>query len=217
MTKYGIDYLGGQNYINTIVDHHPPGFAAGFLVKASGWKSGLKAARALAKTGKCPVMRIHGIWHDNHHFTEKDIAPAVKIAKRVAKFQAAYPNIKIMYSPWLEHGAKNKLFKKCAKACKKELPKKVKIVNSGPKRLRGIDEVHHSSPIWGKYIFSFDGEDMFESNVEATKKNHKKSIYFFGWIPECNGKKYLHETTPRPDRKHWLKAAHIKKMKQQLS
>lgn len=213
-TRYGIDYIGGVNYRRVIKKHHPTGYAAGFLCYASGWKNGILAARSLAAAGgaaRCPVMRISGIWRDDHNFTEKDIPRAVKQAEKVAALAADYPEIKIFFSPWLEHRADKKLWNKCKKACRKVLPRRVKIVNCGPARPKGINEVHHSNPVPGKYIFSFDGKDMFKSSVPYWKSKHKNSLYFYGWFPQLNGKCYLNDSTPRSQRKCWPRGIDIKK------
>jgi hypothetical protein len=210
--KLGIDYVGGRNYVQTITRNHPPGWAAGFLCYASGWKNGIGAARALAKTGKCPIMRIAGVWRDDHSFTEKDIPRAVRHARQVARLSIEYPEIKFLYSPWLEHRADNKLFRKCKKACREVLPRQVQIVCCGPAMPRGINEVHHGSPLPGKYIFSYDGKDMFTANVRRDKAIHSGALYFFAWIPRCNGRSSLHDTTPRHLRHDWLTAKDIRKM-----
>lgn len=207
--KYGLDYIGGVNYINAIRNGHPDGFAAGFLCRASGWKNGIRAARALAKTGRCPVMRIHGVWRDDHNFTEKHISIAVKQAEKVAKLVELYPGIKFYYSPWLEHRANLRLFRKCARACKKVLPKKVKIVSSGLVRPRGIDEVHHAGPLPGKYIFSFDGKDMCKSNIGYWRNIHYRALLFYGWTPKLNGKKSMSDKTERSKRSYYPKAREI--------
>lgn len=209
--KKGIDYLGGVNYTNTIERHHPDGYAAGFLCKASGWKNGIKAAKVLAKTGKCPVMRLHGLWRDDHTFKEKHIEKAVKQAQKVAKLKEKYPDIKIFYSPWLEHRASQKLFRACKKACKNVLPKEIKIVCSGNPLPYGINEVHHSYRKHAKYIFSYDGEDMLDSPVSYLSI-HKQAKLFFGWTPRCNGKKFLRDSTNRAKRTAWLRKKDIKAM-----
>ena len=209
----GIDYIAGVNYIDTIVKHHPKGWAAGFLVRVKHWKSGLKAVKALAETGLCLNMRIHGEWHDDHKFTDRDIPRAVKIAERVAKLAEQYPNIKFYYSPWLEPQASVKDMKACVRACKKVLPKRVTVV-AGRTIPLTMGEVHHSlfAPCL-RYIFSFDGLDMFKTPliISYWKELHKEAKIFFAWTPRCNG--YTNTAThPRNKRTDWLTGADIKRI-----
>lgn len=207
----GIDYLGSQNYVDFLCKNHPKGFAAGFLVKADGWKSGLIAVRALAKTGKCPVMRIHGQWHDDHRFSEKDIPQAVKTAEQIAKIAERFPDIKFFYSPWLEGHATQTVMRACKKACRKVLPRKVKLVSS-VNMPKGYNEVHHGGPIAGKYIFSYDGLDMFKTNHSSWQKAHLGAEQFYAWIPQCNGYTYCDVKVPRWERTDWLTKAQLDKM-----
>lgn len=217
--KLGIDYISGVNYIKTICAHHPHGFAAGFLLVASGWKNGIRAARALAKTGKCPVIRIHGLWRDDHKFAAGDIAPAVKEAKRVNKFAEAFPSIKLYFSPWLEHRASAELWKECRKQCRKVLAPEIKIVSSGPAQA-GMVEVHgRSIPPAGRYIYSYDGEDMlgsFPAQVANRKEQHSKAALVMGWCPACNGKTSMTDVAPRECRTNWLRREDIERMRKLL-
>ena len=212
--KLGIDYIGGVNYIPTIVRHHPEGMGAGFLCRADGWGNGIRAARALAETGLCPVMRIHGLWRDNHHFNEKFISPAVEQAKEVDKLARDYPNITIFYSPWLEPDATPEIMSLCLRRCRKVLLKRVKLVAGRTIRNR-INEYHHI--MWavpGKYIFSYDGAQMRQ--VNHMKKVHKKAKLFYGWIPKFNGKHSLYDSTPRELRKCWPRGSDIRRVEKRL-
>lgn len=217
--KLGIDYLGAggsKEYQRAIIKAHPADFAAGFLLKASGWKSPMPCIRRLLKTGKCQVVRIHALWRDGHDFTERDIAPAVRWAKRVAKLAEDFPDVKIYFSPWLEHRASSALFRKVKRACREVLPKRVKIVCCGNAMPKGINEMHHGGPLPGKYIFSYDGDDIFESDVRRVKDLHKRALYFFGWSPCFNGKRTLTDDTPRERRTCWPTAKDIGRMAEEL-
>lgn len=207
----GIDWLGGQNYVEFLCENHPKGFAAGFLIKAQGWKSGLIAVRALAKTGKCPVMRLNGIWHDDHGFTEKDIPAAVKIAEQILVISETYPKIKFFYSPWLEPHCSDAAMRACRKACRAVLGKRVPIV-CGHELAKGISEVHHGAATRSPYIFSFDGLDMFTTSVSRWKTMHKNAQQFYGWIPQCNGYTKDNQKPPRWDRHDWITKKELDKM-----
>lgn len=216
----GLDYIGGVNYIKPIVKAHPKGMAAGFLCRASGWDNGMKAARALAKSGRCNIMRIHGLWHDSHHFTQSDIAPAVREARRVAKLKEKFPELTLYYSPWLEPGTHHnptprELLRKVRKACRKVLPADIKLVSFKPFD-KGIIEIHHSAAVGGKYFFSFDGLDMSKASIPSWKQTHRSAILFFGWESSLNGKRYPSESTPRHLRTHYPKAKDIKRMGKDL-
>lgn len=216
--KLGIDYLGAggnRRYRNRICKFHPKGSAAGFLCRASGWRNGIRAARQLAKTGRCPVMRIHGLWLDNHNFERKHIRVAVRQAKKVAKLAKRFPQIKFYFSPWLEHREQS-LFDKCAAKCKAVLPCSVDIVSSGPRRDGYIHEVHHSGPSQSPYFYSYDGADMRRENVRGDKILHRDARLFFGWIPQCNGRAHLNDTTPRRKRTHYLKQSDFVEIKRLL-
>lgn len=220
--KLALDYIGAAgnnhgNYIKVMCKHHPPGWAAGFLCEASGWRSGLIAARALAETGKCPVMRFHGLWLDSHKFTNANISPAVKWANRIVNFHQQYPEIKLYYSPWLEPYISSDLMRECKRACKKILPKEIGFVQ-GKVLPHGINEAHHSMPISGKYIYSYDGSDClhthtgYMNSVKGEKHLHEHALLFFLWTPHCNGKKSVTDTTAREDRTAWLTARDMKRM-----
>jgi hypothetical protein len=210
----GIDYIGGVNYRKIIAKHHPNGFAAGFLCKASGWKNGIKAARRLAKTGRCPVMRIHGLWHDDHRFYAVDIKRAVRQARKVAKLADRFPDIKFYYSPWLEPKNSALYYPKLYRRLTKVLPSTVEIVIPG--YINAIDEVHHMLPDHTPFIFSFDGRDQRTQDVQRWKRQVYQARLFFGWIYECNGLSGSSDETPRALRKHWLTARDIRAMAQDL-
>jgi hypothetical protein len=219
--KLGIDYVGGVNYIRVICNWHPSGFAAGFLLRASGWQDGMAAARALAKTGKMPVCRIHGLWLDKvgKHYQQEHIRPAVLCAKRLNKFAEAFPEIKLYYSPWLEHRASAKLWKECRKQVRKVLAPEIRIVSSGPAPA-GMVEVHgRSQAPASRYIYSYDGEDMlgsFPAQVAKRKEQHSKAALFMGWCPACNGKTSVTDKTHRECRTNWLKREDIERMEKLL-
>lgn len=212
--EYGIDYIGGMNYLDVIERHHPKGYAGGCLVKASGWKTGIKTVKTLAEHPDCPIIRVHGIWKDNHTFTQKDIDPAVKIAKRVAKVAEKFPDKQFYFSPWLEHRADAKLWNECRKQVFDVLPKEIKIVSSGEKTQRAIAERHGSYISSKREIFSFDGVDILSTpaNLNIYLKAHSHAKLFFLWCPACNGRKTLRDTTERSQRSAYLTKQHINKM-----
>jgi len=204
----GIDYIGGANYKDTIVAHHPPGWAAGFLMCASGWRCGIQAALALAASGRCPVIRIHGTWHDNHSFEDADITKAAIQAKKVGVLAQKYPEISFYFSPWLEPLYCNPgTMRRCRARVMLAMPPNVSFV-SGHKGVGDLVEVHGTEgrqPT--KYIYSFDGTDMRRVDVRATLRRHQKALICFGWVPQCNG-----GVGPREKRTDWLTREGIKQV-----
>jgi len=94
------------------------------------------------------------------------------------------------------------------------LPKEVKVV-TGRQMPHGISEVHHTIFGYGKLIFSFDGEDMFDSDVDMYKKCHTDALQFYGWAPIFNGKGYTTESisrTARVKRGYWPRKRHLKEV-----
>lgn len=223
MLDIGIDYLlaaGNKHgdYITAMCRNHPKGFGAGFLFKVSGCKHGAKAANALAKTGKLDgaFCRCHGLWHDTHRFTKKSIKPAVKQAERLAVLVERYPNIKWFYSPWLEPVCSFSLMKECLRACRKVLPRKVRLV-SGVYTYDRLTETHGDVFNWtSRYIYSFDGSDMFERDAAFYLRMHKGAKFKMGWTARCNLKMYASQAKPRQDRVAWLRKQDIEKMERIL-
>ena len=69
---FGIDYLGGANYGNVIINEHPAGWAAGFILNTNepSWpkRNAWPVIESLARTGRCPLIRVHAIWDDAHTY-----------------------------------------------------------------------------------------------------------------------------------------------------
>lgn len=217
MDIVGLDLLGSAQYAKEAVDIMSrlqgdfPGqkFAIGIIVEASGWSSGMVAARKLIKCSNVVAIRLHGIWRDDHNFQESDIKRAVEIAKRAKKLAINNPTKKVYYSPFLEHAMKDDLLVKVHTAVSKVLDDGVTYVNAampnGAKlksSMKGFEEIHHET---GKpdrtYIFSFDGHDQNDTDVEMYKNKHKDSNFFFSWVFPYNLKYTEKDKTQRADRK----------------
>lgn len=220
--KLGIDYLlaaGNKhgNYIDQMCEVHPKRLAARFLMVADGCRNGLIAGRALAQADKATVLGFHGLWLDSHHFTEAHIRIAVRQARKVAKFKEKYCDTKIFYSPWLEPGSQQRptpveLMRTCLERCRNVLPKEIKLVAGRimpeqyllrliPYPLKVITEIHGTSykpP--GKYIYSYDGLDMMETEVSSYKRYYCDAMHFYGWTYILNLKNSLKDRTRREDR-----------------
>lgn len=209
----GIDYILGGNYVKTILEAHPPGYAAGFLWNVSWVRGSKRAIIKLAQSGKCPAIRVSLIWHDNHTFTRKDIRRARKKAKKLAKIVKRFPGIEWYCQPMLEpHGASEELTLSILKAAKQALPPQVTMVSGnhygGPKVLK---EGHHRG-YHNQQIFSFDGLDCLpQHNPKEWKMKARQAHIFFLWCAQCNGNA-TGEKVPRWRRRNWLEPFHIRSM-----
>ncbi|NDF13039.1 MAG: hypothetical protein EB060_09540 [Proteobacteria bacterium] len=202
---YGLDYLGGAMYADVILREHPEGWAAGFFANTFGdaWET---IARLLA-TGRCPCVRIHAVWQDDHRYNAKRDDPVImRELERANKLKSTFPQVQVQFSPFCEHTitgtALTALFAKVKKAAGDLV-----LVNSSLKGATipasvGINEVHGKAGApRGAYNYSFDGQSCVDADVEATKERHKRAGIFFLWAPQFNGRKNLNDKTPRPERK----------------
>lgn len=210
---YGIDYLGGAKYKDVIVKHHPKGWAAGFFDDAFG--DCMPSAEALARTGKCPAIRVQLTWASSHIYGDKDVPKLIAKARRWHGFKQKYPNITVYLSPFCEHiiTAPDRYLDVVAK----HAPSCI-VVNAplsrGGLSTKYINEFHgaEKKPRRSKtsIMFSFDGSSCVDADVETFKANYSKALIFFMWAPQCNGKKKevdIDEKTKRPipipERKAW--------------
>lgn len=209
--KMGIDYILGAKYQKVITRNHPEGYAAGFLWKVSSIPKAHKVIRALAETGKAPIMRISFLWDDFHKFSHQDIKVARKRAREFNNIIVDHPEIKWYCQPMLEP-ERGKVSPKTArqiiKAVRAELPSKVKIVDA--LGYGDIREVHHAHASKGE-IFSFDGLDCLGASKATWYPRYKNARLAFLWCAQCNGNK-AGEKLPRNQRTNWLKRKHIKEM-----
>lgn len=201
----GIEYIAGAKYPKIVIEHHPKGFACGFLYQVDGFGSAHKVINDLLSTGKCTVTRIHLSWKDSHSFNDADIAVVVKKAKKLNNLVKKYPNVKFYVSGWLEHRANLQLITKLKKEILKVMDPRVKYVNSfisgGAYLPATINEVHHTfSTPRGDYIYSWDGLEMMDSDVQKYNDTHKNALIRFRWGGRTNCKLEYDDTTKRPDR-----------------
>ena len=200
---YGLDLLLMGNYGQRAVETFPAGYALGVLWEVDGIKSPVSAVEQILASGKCPVIRIHLMWKDNHKFTNADIPETVMRARGVAVYVNRYPTVEFYVSPWLENEVSADLAQKVFDAIKAVLPGRTKYVNSGPAKLPGIaKEYHHVlKGQSGKYMTSFDGVTCLDADVQKYKDNHANAEIFFFWDYAFNCKYSSKDTTPRPQRK----------------
>ena len=202
MTLFGLDYLAGAKYRKELLAAHKPGFAAGFFANTFGdvWPT----IDALAKTGKCPLIRVHGVWSDTHTFGRESLNLAVREARKCRQYAARYPQIEFRYSPYCEHNLNEKEMLAVMHEVQ-QAAGPVRLVNTpwrGAILKNFINEVHgdHPTPA-GEYFYSYDGTACVDSDVEMFKAKHSKADVFFFWTYQLNLKYNEKDTTPRPLRK----------------
>jgi hypothetical protein len=209
--KFAIDYLGGARYGDIILKAHPKDFGAGFFSFVDGFGSSLPVARKLASTNRCPFIRFHLWWRDNHNFNgyEDEI---INQAEDVRKLVKDFPKIQFEVSPACEHlWRKEKADLVCANVEKifKGLSN-VEVINTpylgggGQLSSKYKNEVHRADnqvPRQGRFNFSYDGRSAVDSPVSKDKRRWQKAEWFFFWTYQLNLKRNEKDRTPRKDRK----------------
>ncbi len=206
---YGIDYLGGAKYAKTVLNYHKPGVAAGFFANTFGdvWP----LVRQLANGGRCPLIRIHAIWEDDHTYRPNKHNPI--IIREIDKINAeakANPDVVWQFSPFCEHMLSGTQLQRLMLLCLERV-RNVTVVNSpwtGKYYFNEnvVNECHNNKapPKKGRYNFSFDGVPAVDADVEKYKTERANADVFFMWTSQCNGRKNPNDKTPRPERKAWL-------------
>lgn len=213
----GRDYLLGSNFGDLIIKEHPEGWAAGFILnttdqptkKPNAWP----VIKRLLQTRRCPEIRNHAVWDDDHIYNERrDLPVILREAKRSIDIKRQFPSVDVQFSWFCEHKERRATIQKVFKAIRK-LPgaSTITLVNAN---WRGdfiyepgvINEVHGSkSPIpKGVYNYSYDGQNVFDSNIVADKRKFRGARTYYLWCPQDNGRETLTDDTPRPDRKAWM-------------
>lgn len=205
----GLDYLFGAKYSDLILHSHPSGWAAGFFLNVDGVGDATHVIGSLAHTGKCPRIRVHGIWKDGHDFSLADLSLAVHRASQVQVLAAQYPHVQFEYSPFCEQ---NSLVtgdvEHVLDACLVAAPHCIMVntvISGGGFSLKYKNEVHGTKAAPGatsghQYNFSFDGSSAVDSDVEFVKKQHHSAEVFFFWDPLFNCRAETNDSTPRPQR-----------------
>lgn len=197
---WGLDYLGGATYKRVILNNHPKGWAAGFFGKTFG--NAYPTIQALSKTKKCPLIRVHAVWEDNHRYDpDKHDRVFKNQLKRLINVAKKFPSVHYEFSPFCEHTIGKNMLTKIFKDLKKIIPKditNISFVNCpwtgdfiyGDPMIKNECHGKNKVPTQGKYNFSYDGEDCYNSNVEADKDKHSnRGDVFFFWTVSFNLKK----------------------------
>lgn len=212
--KYGIDYLGGGKYEQIVLDEHPNGWAAGFFTQDDLFECPRSVVRELARSKRAPIIRLNLRWRDDHAFNETDFPKIVEEAKRFAELPKRYPSTLWYFSGATEHTLNHTLAKKLADEVLKVLPNRENCLYvNNPWEGKGafiegtriVNEVHgtYAKPPKGKYLFSYDGSNCVDDDVQARKRVLSTAEVFFFWHPAMNGRLNTNDKTPRPERKAW--------------
>lgn len=209
----GIDYLGGANYGKRILKKHPPGWAAGFILNTNKphWprSNAWPVITKLAASGLCPAIRVHAVWEDNHQYAPKKHDKVIFAElERAVTLAALYPAVRLFFSPFCELDTRGRAVDELFDRLDEKAGHAVEIVNSIHRgALQGgvINEVHgkHAAPK-GRYIFSFDGTQCMDQDVQAFKDKHARAELLFFWASQMNGKWSADkDKTKRNLRKAW--------------
>ncbi len=214
----GLDYLGGANYGDLITREHPEGWAAGFMLNVNDPKwpkmDCWPIIESLASSGRCPLIRVHAVWEDNHTYSSRKHDATIEGEfLRTEAMAKRFPGVRFQFSWMCEH---NMTAAQIRPIVQKYQGRGVELVNSIWKGqvVPGVKtEVHGPSnvPRGGKHNYSFDGDHCVDMNVEAVKRKHRDADVFFFWVVQCNGR-YNNkprnlpdaDNTPRNKRKAWL-------------
>ena len=204
---YGLDYLGGAKFADLVLREHPTGWAAGFFANTFGNAWPLIAK--LLATGRCPRVRVHAVWQDDHKYDPKRDDPVImRELKAANSLKATFPQVEVQFSPFCEHNIKGaqlrQLFAKVKQAAG-DLTLVNSVMNGDvlPPNV-ALNEIHGlHKPLKEPYNYSFDGTPCVDADVEGLKSAHQNVVTFFFWTSQFNGRKNPNDTTPRPQRQAW--------------
>ncbi len=201
----GLDLLAGCTFKSSFAKYSTQ-YAVGIFAEAFG--DAYSTVEAALKKGTLHI-RIHLIWSDTHSFGDKDISKIKKLSAKYNKLALKYPNSLVYLSPFCEHNLSNP--DKYLDIVKSDAPNCV-VVNTpwkGKLSNKYINEVHgdHAKPN-GIYLYSFDGTEATNSDVEKYKKKYADAEIFFMWTGRFNLNWSENDKTSRPQR---IKEANLRK------
>lgn len=198
--KKGIDTLALLKMKKLIAEELPTGwYYSSFIhINKPTWGSPKKAWEAIkyvADAKRAGGCRNHSIWEDNHTYNKaKHDKLIFADLKKHNDLKQKYSELDIYFSPFCEHNIKGDQLKRLM-AKLVEGARGITIVNSihkGDIITDGsvINEIHHigTRVPKGKYVISYDGQEMRDRNVPDDMKKHAAAHIFFGWTSWCNGR-----------------------------
>lgn len=202
---FGLDHLGIAKYSQVARQAQKEGIAIGAFGGVFG--NSVPAIQRILAGGKCPAVRIHLAWRDNHEFSLRDLPAVIREAKRWIPVVKRFSKVKWYFSGACENNLSKADALLYANKVLATLPG-VTYVQCGVKHIHGeniINEVHgvNAKPLKGRYIFSFDGNACVDADVELLKLRHKDAEIFYLWEPRFNGRWESTDKTERPLRNGW--------------
>lgn len=211
---YGLDFLGLPKYGALALQEFPEGFALGCFSQTFG--DAIPWVKRIIDTGRCPRVRLHLLWKDDHTFGAKEFEAIRKEAKRIRPFFDAYKSrCEIRVSGACEHKLRKADAERLAAIVTSELPGVLYVntpwVKGGGQTIGSINEVHGNDarPTSGQFDFSFDGDNAVDSDVVSIAKRLSGADTFYIWNSQCNGRKTTQDATPREQRKAWPTSRYV--------
>jgi hypothetical protein len=211
---WGLDFLGLAKYGNLALAEFPDGWALGAFSRTFG--DAIPAVSRILDTGRCPRVRLHLLWKDDHKFGAKEFEEIRREARRIVPFVRKYRGkIDIRISGACEHTLKRADGEKLKALVLKELPGVTYVntpwIKGGGETISGVNEVHgnDAKAPRGQHDFSFDGHNAVDSDFDAVRKRFSDCDTFYIWNSQCNGRKTTGDKTPRPERKAWPTSRYI--------
>lgn len=211
---WGIDYLAGAKYPQIVIDEHPTGWAAGIFANTFGDYQKV-IVPLLATGGRCPRVRIHAVWDDNHLYRPQTHRPIIrKEIRRAQELKARFPEVEIQFSPFCElrqGGPMSEIIAFCQQVGHDGL---VLVASSldGQQVTGALTEYHreYSGPVrQSRFNFSWDGTTAFDDDVEMVGRKYRDADTMFLWSCHLNLKRKDAEKTPRPQRTYRPLGKHI--------
>lgn len=210
---YGMDYLGGAKYPDTILKNHPRGWAIGIFARAFG--DAFPIVKKLADSGRCPLIRIQLVWDGTHLYGDKWLPTAIREARRYEKLCG---HSRIQLSPFCEHNHKDP--DKYLDAVRSVAPS-CEIINTpyqGRFSSRYRNETHTISNIPLAQQFSFDGRDALAGGGRAALELARAvPDVVFLWTARFNGKMSADDKTPIANRRAWPDAKTIMALRRMVN
>lgn len=219
---FGVDYLAGLKYQKVMLQTHRPGWSAAIFLRTFG--DARKTVRAMAESGKFSEIVVHLAPFDNNHAypIQELMSQLKKDASWLEGIALAFPNCKLLLSPFCEHNHSKKdmlpLFIEL-----REIAPHCLMLNSIWKgeRIEGIiTEIHLTTSKLppkpkGEYTISFDGfggdgsGNFTDTNIEKIINTYSDARHIRLWNFRYNGKANWKDKTPIPDRKTWPDKAYM--------
>lgn len=210
----GLDHLGLARYGKLALAEHPEGWALGAFSQTLG--DSLPAVQAIIDSGRCPRVRLHLLWKDDHNFGAQEFEQIRREARRVNPFvQRNKSKCEIRISGACEHKLRRVDAERLRVIVSREIPGVIYVntpwISGGGQTISGINEIHgnDAKPISGTFDFSFDGDNAVDSDFVAVTKRLAKADTFYIWNSQCNGRKTTQDKTPRPERRAWPTSNYI--------